>query len=129
MNPINCQFWIDQGSDHAGKCSLGLFGGMPARAVCGACLRHGGPTQRQILNPITEQPVRKSGGGNGCSGCGRAKIQTWMGMRWHGTPWPKRWKIWGGWICYIPEKGCGCLVKPKAFVTGLKLLVRTVRAA
>jgi hypothetical protein len=53
--------------------------------------------------------------------CGQVR---WLGVKWYGVPWPKRWKISGGWPTYIPEKGCGCIVKIKAISEAAKAVWR-----
>ena len=131
MTDIACTFWTDLGSPSAGLCRLGLYGGMPGRATCRHCLSVGGPSAKQIANPIDPSVAPPQlARSKGCSGCSRSgKITRWLGVRWLGTPWPKRWKIVAAWPTYVPEPGCGCIVKLKAIVQAWRTGVQIVRKA
>lgn len=81
--------------------------------------------QRQASAPPATQAYQ------GCATCGGAGIiTTWMGLRWHGTPWPIRhWKH--RFFNDTPDdwKECGCVVKLKAIAIGLRSFVNYVRTA
>jgi hypothetical protein len=66
-----------------------------------------------------------------CKGCeGPSIVVAWCGVRWHGTPLPRRHLLhWFGLDTPADWRGCGCIVKLKATTSGLARLWRDVRRA
>lgn len=42
---IKCKYWIDLSFAHAGRCSLGLYGGRPSFGTCLRCEKYDGPAR------------------------------------------------------------------------------------
>lgn len=68
------------------------------------------------------EPLEPTGG---CGGCGTSRpgekppeIVVWLGVRWIGTPWPKRWRRG------VDRRGCGCILKLKALRYVLSRIMR-----
>jgi len=55
-----------------------------------------------------------------CPSCGdKAKIHTWLGMRWIGYPWPLRW-FWSE----HGQPGCGCILRLKRWKQAASILLK-----
>lgn len=136
VQPVNCSAWEDTRTRGSGKCRLGMYGGHPSHGVCMmACTHYDGPPRdRELFRALTGVSgnaviIQMSGASHAkqkapCAGCQskKAKMVRWLGLRWIGTPWPKRWR-WNpdiAWIEYQPSPGCGCIYKLKAAVEAFR---------
>lgn len=120
-----CGRWFDCGVAGGGCCSLGLYGGRPSSAVC----RHLCDLGPRTPASAPAASVAEGGGGGGC-GCSAPSVPVvrWLGVRWWGVPYPLR--LWRDWLFLGYDRaGCGCLVKAKAALEGLAVVLGCARAA
>jgi hypothetical protein len=86
------------------------------------------------VEDFSESPVtlkKSTGVKTGCSSCSKTATVIWLNLRWHGKPWPKRFKLRKYWFPIYIEKlpGCGCLVKVKALFDSIKLAYQIFKKA
>ena len=88
-----------------GRCSLGLHGGKPSPAVCiRRCQSFSGSERRRAKERVRLEIKVDA----------MRSTTTWLGIRWIGKPFPKRFRPvlrwgWCPWLKYEPYKGCGCV--------------------
>jgi hypothetical protein len=77
-----------------------------------------------------DEPVRSPSPRPGCRQCGSKDAFVWLGIRWHGTPFPLRWWRWlRGTDTPADWSECGCIVKLKAAILAVRAGIIAVRRA
>ncbi len=123
-----CTHWSDGNVTGGGLCALNLFGGRPSIGTCALrCEQSAGdPVEltvaRKKLNDKIAVDAQRALAKNDC-GCKKTTIHRWLGIRWIGLPWPKRWH-WNPYQTefeYWDSPGCGCILKMKRLTEYAKL--------
>lgn len=75
-----------------------------------------------ISNPPPAKPLTSHHGRRPC-GCQQIVVQSWLGVEWIGTPWPRRLRLRSP-ITIAKYPGCGCIARLVDLADAIKRAIR-----